>query len=94
MVVTAGVGKTHHIRQLLCNIQYVQTIAVNEAFTRESAIRKLNKLPRNNEDCAIFFNFTMLAPGVSGTYTMWLLYFITNNLKSNFLHPQGCSSSE
>ena len=55
----AGDGKTHYIQSqsALCTDQL--TIAVNEAFTPLSAIRKLNNLPSNATGCAVFFNFTL-----------------------------------
>jgi hypothetical protein len=40
-------------------------IAVNETFTPLKAISKLRSLPLEKKDCGIFFNFTMLPPGVS-----------------------------
>ena len=40
-------------------------IAVNEAFTPLKAISKLRSLPLEKKECGIFFNFTMLPPGVS-----------------------------
>jgi hypothetical protein len=39
-------------------------IDVNEAFTPLKAISKLRSLPLEKKDCGIFFNFTMLPPGV------------------------------
>ena len=62
----AGDGKTHYIKSQLASSQASLTIAVNEAFTPLSAIKKLRSLPLTLKDCAIFFNFTMLPPtGVS-----------------------------
>ena len=58
---SAGDGKTHFIRSQMSMCPYNLTIAVNEAFTPLSAIRKLNTLPSTVTGCAIFFNFT-LAP--------------------------------
>ena len=55
----AGDGKTHYIMQQLCQSPGPLTIAVNEAFTPLSAIKKLKSLPLV-KDCAIFFNFTIL----------------------------------
>ena len=63
---TSGDGKTHYIQQQLACSPASLTIAVNEAFTPLNAISKLRTLPLNQKNCAIFFNFTMLPPGVSG----------------------------
>ena len=64
-----GVGKTHYIRQRLQNIQsdYKVTIAVNEAFQRSVAVKKLKVLQPKASGCAIFFNFTLAPPTVSFT---------------------------
>ena len=64
-----GVGKTHYIRQRLQNIEneHKVTIAVNEAFQRSFAIKKLNSLLPKARDCAVFFNFTLAPPTVSFT---------------------------
>ena len=62
-----GDGKTHYIKQQLSHSIASLTIAVNEAFTPLNAISKLRTLPHNQKNCAIFFNFTMLPPGVRGS---------------------------
>ena len=59
-----GDGKTHYIKQQLADSPASVTVSVNEAFTPLKAISKLNTLPLNRRNCAIFFNFTMLPPGV------------------------------
>ena len=59
-----GDGKTHYIQQQLASSPASLTIAVNEAFTPVNAISKLRSLPFSLKDCVIFFNFTMLPPGV------------------------------
>ena len=59
-----GDGKTHYIKSQLRNTDNSVTIAVNEAFTPVKAITKLRSLPLEKEECGIFFNFTMLHPGV------------------------------
>ena len=41
------------------------TISVNEAFAPVGAIKKLRTLPSTEENCGVFFNFTMIPPGVS-----------------------------
>ena len=40
-------------------------IAVNEAFTPLSAIKKLCSMDLDEPESAVFFNFTLLPPGVS-----------------------------
>ena len=59
-----GDGKTHYIKSQLRKSDSSVTIVVNEAFTPLKAITKLRSLPLENEKCGIFFNFTMLHPGV------------------------------
>ena len=61
---TSGDGKTHYIQQQLACSPASLTVSVNEAFTPLNAISKLRMLPLNQNNCAIFFNFTMLPPGV------------------------------
>ena len=61
---SSGDGKTHYIQQQLATSSDSVTVTVNEAFTPLNTIRKLCKLPLNKKNCAIFFNFTMLPPGV------------------------------
>ena len=64
---TAGIGKTHYIRKQLANCCSV-TVAVNESFRPIKAIQRLRVLPRNEKNCAIFFNFNLIPPsGVSKT---------------------------
>ena len=60
----SGDGKTHYIQQQLAHSSASLTVSVNEAFTPLNAISKLRTLPLNQNNCAIFFNFTMLPPGV------------------------------
>ena len=60
----SGDGKTHYIQQQLAHSPVSLTISVNEAFTPLNAISKLRSLLLDQNDCAIFFNFTMLPPGV------------------------------
>ena len=62
--VNAGDGKTHYIKEQLATSPAQLTIAVNEAFTPLKAISKLRSLPINQGRASIFFNFTMLPPGV------------------------------
>ena len=62
---TAGIGKTYYIRKQLANCRSV-TVAVNESFRPIKAIQRLHVLPRNEKNCAIFFNFNLIPPsGVS-----------------------------
>ena len=63
-LLSLGDGKTHYIQQQLASSPASLTIAVNEAFEPLNAISKLRSLPFNHKECAIFFNFTMLPPGV------------------------------
>ena len=60
----SGDGKTHYIKEKLRQSTRSLTIAVNEAFTPLSAIKKLRTLPPRQRNCAVFLNFTMLPPGV------------------------------
>ena len=60
---SSGDGKTHYIQQQLATTSDSVTVTVNEAFTSLNTIHKLCKLPLK-KNCAIFFNFTMLPPGV------------------------------
>ena len=83
----AGDGKTHYIRQQLVQSPAKLTIAVNEAFSPLSAIKKLRSLPSNVKDCAIFFNFATMSYQVrrwhcvhiSTAYTVvqWCMLYIT-----------------
>ena len=60
----SGNGKTHYIQQQLTHSPASLTVAINEAFTPLNAISKLRTLPLNQNNCAVFFNFTVLSPGV------------------------------
>ena len=59
-----GNGKTHYIHDKMKNVpeSHQVTIAISEAFTTVSAIKRLRTLPRDAHNCAIFFNFTILPP--------------------------------
>lgn len=59
-----GDGKTHYIKEQLQSGPTQLIIAVNEAFTPLKAISKLCSLPLYCWNVSIFFNFTMLSPGV------------------------------
>ena len=59
-----GDGKTHYIERQLAECPAQLKIAVNEAFTPLSAIKKLCQLPTETPGCGVFFNFTLLPPGV------------------------------
>lgn len=58
----AGDGKTHYIKKQLRNVQprCKVTIAVNEAFSMKGALQKLQSLPIKEQECVIYFNFTLL----------------------------------
>jgi len=63
--VPIGAGKSHQIKLQIKNRGlHSITIAVNEAFTVETAISTLRSLPKQ-KGCAIIFNFTMIPPHVS-----------------------------
>ena len=61
----AGNGKTHYIKKQLSHCSEQITIAVNEAFSPLTAITKLRSLTLYQSNVGIFFNFTILPPGVS-----------------------------
>ena len=67
-----GNGKTHYIRSQL-NANNV-VIAVNEMFSVGKVIYKL-KFLYDEKDCSIFFNFTLLPPGVS--YYIFVSTYVT-----------------
>ena len=60
-----GDGKTYYIKNQLSQCENFITIAINEAFTPSKAISKLRSLPLYQNKVGIFFNFTILPPGVS-----------------------------
>ena len=60
-----GNGKTHYIRKQLAGCSEHVTIAINEVFSPLSAIIKLRSLSLYKENVGLFFNFTILPPGVS-----------------------------
>jgi len=63
---TAGVGKSHYIRQQLVKSSHSVTIAVNEGFEPLKTIQRLHILPKDQPNCAIYFNFNLIPPvGVS-----------------------------
>ena len=64
LITLKGDGKTHYIQSQLKKCSQSLEIAVNEAFTPLSAIKKLCTLPTDVVECAVFFNFTLLPPGV------------------------------
>ena len=64
-VMYAGNGKTHYIKKQLAHCSEQITIAVNEAFSPLRAITKLRSLPLYKKNIGLFFNFTILPPGVS-----------------------------
>lgn len=62
-----GNGKTHYIRSQLTANSIV--FAVNETFSIGNVIDRLNSLP-DEKNCSLFFNFTLLRPGVSLSYLL------------------------
>lgn len=63
---TAGCGKSHFIKQQLKKSSYSVTVAINEGFEPQKAIQRLLVLPKDEANCAIFFNFHLIPPvGVS-----------------------------
>lgn len=65
IIICVGNGKTHYIKRQLANCAKQLTIAVNEAFSPLKAITKLRSLPLYKQNVGLFFNFTILPPGVS-----------------------------
>ena len=65
-----GNGKTHYIRSQLTANNVV--IAVNEMFSIGKVIYKL-KFLNDEKKCSLFFNFTLLPPGVS-CYYIYITY--------------------
>ena len=64
--VTAGCGKSHFIKQQMKKSSYSVIVAINEGFEPQKAIKRLYVLPKNERNCAIFFNFHLIPPvGVS-----------------------------
>ena len=61
----AGNGKTHYIKKQLAKCSQEITIAVNEGFSTLKAITKLRHSLLYKKNVGIFFNFTILPPGVS-----------------------------
>lgn len=71
--VPTGVGKTHYIKEQLKNSPAHVTIAVTESFTPLKSILRLRNLPLDKHGVAIFFNFTMLPPGVCVCVTVFIV---------------------
>ena len=49
---------------------------MNEGFTPLKAINKLRSLPLYKRNVGLFFNFTLLPPGVSGIFNITMAYLI------------------
>ena len=65
-LITAGCGKSHFIKQQMKKCSCSVTVAVNEGFEPQKAIKRLHLLPKDKRNCAIFFNFHLIPPvGVS-----------------------------
>ncbi len=60
-----GDGKTHYIESQMKQSSECLRVAVNEAFTALSTIQKLAAMEFSGPEPAVFFNFTLLPPGVS-----------------------------
>lgn len=69
IAIKTGNGKTHYIKKQLAKCTEQITIAINEAFSLSNAISKLRSVSFSKDNVGIFFNFTVLPPGVS----LWLL---------------------
>lgn len=63
-----GDGKTFYIKEQLKKAPESLTIAINEAFSVANAIGRLQSLSTNVKGCALYFNFTLLAPGVYNSH--------------------------
>ena len=68
--ITAGCGKSHFIKQQMKKCSYSVTVAINEGFEPQKAIRRLHLLPKDKRNCAIFFNFHLIPP-VGVSISMW-----------------------
>jgi len=79
---TSGVGKSHYIRQQLVKSSRSVTIAVNEGFEALKAIERLHILPKDQPNCAIYFNFNLIPPvGVSrNAVTIYTLLTFTGSV--------------
>ena len=64
VVYVSGDGKTFYIKEQLKKAPESLTIAINEAFSVANAVRRLQSLSTNVKGCALYFNFTLLPPGV------------------------------
>ena len=85
-----GDGKTHYIENELSKVPYYKKIAVNEAFTPLAAIKKLADLPADIPNCAIYFNFTLLPPGVGRVQEMSREECLECSLDSKFALCDSC----
>ena len=62
---TTGDGKTHYIESQLHHSPHPLRVTVNESFMPLNVIKKLSSLPFDVRNCAVFFNISLLPPGVS-----------------------------
>ena len=62
---TTGDGKTHYIESQLHYSPHPLRITVNESFMPLNVIKRLSSLPFDVHNCAVFFNMSLLPPGVS-----------------------------
>ena len=74
--ITAGCGKSHFIKQQLKKSSCSVTVSINESFEPLKAIQRLLVLPKDERNCAIFFNFHLIPPvGVSILPAVTTYYF-------------------
>ena len=78
----AGNGKTHYITSQLKQCPQSLHITISETFTVLNVIKKLNSIPIDEKGCGIFFNFTLLPPGVS--VFKHPLYFVNDSAICGF----------
>jgi hypothetical protein len=77
----SGNGKTHYIKKQLAKCADQLVVVVNEGFSPLGAITKLRSLP-HEKGMGIFFNFTILPPGVS--FVMYVCMLVYTLLISGF----------
>ena len=58
---------------------YSVIVAINEGFEPQKAIKRLHVLPKNERNCAIFFNFHLIPPVGVSLSVRYLATFVTND---------------